>query len=205
MRELVLASSSPYRRELLQRLHLPFCSAAPEIDETAVRGESPQAMVRRLSLAKAQALGAAHPDALIIGSDQCAVLDARIIGKPGNHAAAVAQLRAASGRSMYVHTGLCLLDSASGAHQLDVVSYDVRFRTLDDAEIETYLALERPYDCAGSVKSEGLGASLLEHMRGDDPSALIGLPLIRLSTMLRAVGVAVPPPATLHTAVGTSS
>lgn len=193
MRTLVLASSSPYRRELLSRLHLPFVSAAPEIDETPHSGEAPIDMVRRLSLTKARALRDAHPNALIIGSDQCAVLHGEIIGKPGDHAAAVAQLRAASGNSMLVHTGLCLLDTADDTEQLDVVSYDVRFRTLDDSEIETYLQIERPYDCAGSVKSEGLGISLLEHMRGDDPSALVGLPLIRLSAMLRNAGIGVPP------------
>ncbi|MEJ2480883.1 MAG: Maf family nucleotide pyrophosphatase [Acidihalobacter sp.] len=193
MRALVLASSSRYRRELLARLHLPFVSDSPDIDETPLDGEEPLAMVRRLSCAKAAALRGAHPDALIIGSDQCAVLDGRIIGKPGDHATAVAQLRASSGRSMMVHTGLCLLDTASGETQVDVVSYDILFRKLDDAEIEAYLRLEQPYDCAGSVKSEGLGVSLLEHMRGDDPSALIGLPLIRLGAMLREAGLAVPP------------
>ncbi|WP_455386141.1 Maf family protein [Acidihalobacter prosperus] len=193
MRALVLASSSRYRRELLARLHLPFASDSPDIDETPLDGEDPLAMVRRLSCAKAEALRSAHPDALIIGSDQCAVLDGRIIGKPGDHATAVAQLRASSGRSMMVHTGLCLLDTASGETQVDVVSYDILFRELDDAEIEAYLRLEQPYDCAGSVKSEGLGVSLLEHMRGDDPSALVGLPLIRLGAMLREAGLAVPP------------
>jgi septum formation protein len=193
MRALVLASSSRYRRELLARLHLPFVSDSPDIDETPLDGEEPLAMVRRLSCAKAAALRGAHPDALIIGSDQCAVLDGRIIGKPGDHATAVAQLRASSGRSMMVHTGLCLLDTASGETQVDVVSYDILFRKLDDAEIEAYLRLEQPYDCAGSVKSEGLGVSLLEHMRGDDPSALVGLPLIRLGAMLREAGLAVPP------------
>lgn len=193
MRPLVLASSSPYRRELLSRLRLSFVSGSPDIDETPLDGEGPLAMVKRLSCAKAEALRKTYPDALIIGSDQCAVLDGRIIGKPGDHAAAVVQLRASSGRSMMVHTGLCLFDAASGDAQVDVVSYDILFRELDDAEIEAYLHLEQPYDCAGSVKSEGLGVSLLEHMRGDDPSALVGLPLIRLGAMLREAGLAVPP------------
>lgn len=193
MTPLILASSSPYRRELLARLLLPFVAASPDIDETPRPGEDPLAMVRRLSCAKAEALRASHPTALIIGSDQCAVLDGRTIGKPGHHAAAVEQLRACSGRSMLVHTGLCLLDATQGTSQVDVVSYDIRFRKLREAEIEDYLRLEQPYDCAGSVKSEGLGVSLLEHMRGDDPSALVGLPLIRLGAMLRQVGIAVPP------------
>lgn len=191
-RQLILASSSPYRRELLARLGLPFETAAPAIDETPAPDEPPRALVERLSRDKAGALRPRFPHALLIGSDQCVVLDDRIVGKPGTHEQARSQLLAASGRSVAVHTGLCLLDAATGVRWEDVVSYEIEFRELDADEIERYLQAERPYDCAGSVKSEGLGVSLLRHMRGDDPSALVGLPLIRLCDMLRAAGIQVP-------------
>ncbi|AOV17070.1 septum formation protein Maf [Acidihalobacter aeolianus] len=192
-RQLVLASSSRYRRALLERLRLPFTAASPDVDETPAAAESPRAMVERLSQAKAAALSTRFSEALIIGSDQCVVQGDRIIGKPGTHAAAREQLKAASGQRVEVLTGLCLLDAATQATWLDVVTYEVEFRTLDDAEIERYLLAEQPYDCAGSIQSEGLGIALLRHMRGDDPSALVGLPLIRLCEMLRAAGVSVPP------------
>lgn len=192
-RRLILASSSIYRRNLLERLHLPFETISPEIDETPHAGELPIPMVKRLSRDKAMALHKLAGNALIIGSDQCVVLGHRIIGKPKKHENARMQLRAASGQRVAVHTGVCLLDTATNVHWVDVVSYDIAFRELDEAEIERYLLTERPYDCAGSVKSEGLGVSLLRHMRGDDPSALIGLPLIRLCEMLRVAGIQIPP------------
>lgn len=150
-------------------------------------------MVQRLSTAKADALRQTFPDALIIGSDQCVVLKGDVIGKPGSHKMASAQLRAASGCQEKVHTGLCLLDAKTGVKWQDVVDYDITFRQLDADEINRYLQIEKPYDCAGSLKAEGLGITLLKRMRGDDPTALIGLPLIRLSEMLRAAGINLPP------------
>lgn len=188
--KLVLGSTSPFRRELLERLQLDFDTAAPEIDEAPLAEESPADMVKRLARTKADAVAAqlSHP-ALVIGSDQCAVLDDRILGKPGTHENAVAQLRACSGRTVVFHTGLCLLDTRNGQSLVDDVLFEVGFRDLDDAEIETYLRREQPYNCAGSFKSEALGIALFRHLRGDDPSALIGLPLIRLLEMLRQAGL----------------
>jgi septum formation protein len=188
---LILASSSPFRRELLARLGLAFEVLAPEIDETAQAGETPQALVERLSAAKARAVAKKRPDALVIGSDQVAVYSDMIVSKPGNHQEAVRQLRAASGRRVTLYTGLALLHAASGRLQSEVVPFHVHFRSLTDAQIETYLRKEQPYNCAGSVKSEGLGVAMLERFEGDDPSALIGLPLIRLVRMLEREGVAV--------------
>lgn len=191
-RTLVLASTSPYRRELLSRLGLPFTTANPAVDETALPGEQPEALALRLSEAKARAVGAHAGDALVIGSDQVAILDGVVYGKPGNHARAVEQLRNLSGHTVNFFTGLCLLDSASGQTQIRGVPTLVTFRTLSDDEIERYLQREKPYDCAGAAKSEGLGIALLESLRGDDPNALIGLPLIALCDMLRQAGIAVP-------------
>jgi septum formation protein len=189
---IVLASTSTYRRALLQRLGLPFDVEPPGVDETPRPGERPDAIARRLSLEKAAAVAARHPRALVIGSDQTATLDGDdVIGKPGTHERAVEQLRAASGRTMTFHTGLCLW-RPDGPPQVECVDTRVRFRRLDDAEIERYLRAERPYDCAGSARSEGLGVVLLEAQEGPDPSALVGLPLIRLSAMLRAAGVPLP-------------
>ena len=185
---LILASSSPYRRELLERLQLPFICFSPDVDETRLAGESPEAMVLRLSQAKARAVASQHPDALIIGSDQCAVLDGQVLGKPGTEDKALEQLRASSGRCVTLHTGLCLYDAGSGAEQLDRVDFKVHFRVLSDAEIQRYIELEQPLNCAGSVKSEGLGIALFERLEGEDPSALIGLPLICLTRMLRDAG-----------------
>lgn len=193
MKPLILASSSPYRRGLLARLQLPFVSSSPDIDETLRIGETPQHLVVRLATAKAHAVAQIHSRALIIGSDQCVVLNGHIFGKPGNYETAHAQLCAVSGQALRILTSVCLLDTESGACPHEVVPYRVRFRVLDEETIKNYLRLEHPYDCAGSVKSEGLGASLLEYMRGDDPTALIGLPLIRLCTMLCQAGVKVPP------------
>lgn len=188
-RSLILGSTSPYRHELLQRLSVPFTTAAPDIDETRLPAESPADMVKRLSLGKAKAVAATHTDALIIGSDQCAVLREEVMGKPGTHANAVSQLRKASGQTVTFLTGLCLYDSRDNSYQLDIVPFEVDFRTLTETEIENYLLKDQPYNCAGSFRSESLGVTLFKRMRGDDPSALIGLPLIRLSQMLRQAGV----------------
>jgi len=193
---LVLASSSIFRRELLERLHIPFTTASPQIDESRLPEEKATDMVQRLALAKAQALASSHPQALIIGSDQCAVLGERILGKPGDHVHAVAQLQAASGQQVEFLTGLCLYDSQAHTYQLAVEPFNVFFRDLSQAEIEHYLRREQPYNCAGSFKSEGLGISLFERLAGDDPNALIGLPLIRLMAMLRHKGWVIPAPLT---------
>lgn len=191
-RSLILASSSPYRRQLLERLRLTFDVASPDIDETPLKNESPTDLVKRLSAQKAMILKERFPNALIIGSDQCVVLGKLILGKPGSHEVAREQLRASSGHEVKVHTGLCLYDAATSVQWVDTVNYEIAYRVLDEAEIDRYLLAEQPYDCAGSVKSEGLGVSLLRYMRGDDPSALVGLPLIRLCEMLRAAGIQIP-------------
>jgi septum formation protein len=191
-RHLILASSSPYRRELLQRLQLPFSVVAPDVDEHRQPGETPHSLAQRLACEKAAAVAARHPDAWVIGADQTASLHGHdVLGKPGNHDAAVLQLRAASGRSVVFHSGVCLI-SPNSTQEHDVVSTEVRFRTLSELEIERYLRAETPYDCAGSAKAEGLGVSLLQAQHGSDPSALIGLPLIRLCEMLRAAGWSIP-------------
>jgi len=187
---LILASTSRYRRELLSRLGLPFAVEAPGVDESALPGERPDAQAMRLAAEKARAVARRHPQALVIGSDQAATLDgAASIGKPGNHERAREQLRAASGRTMEFHTALCLTRHADGFDERACVATRVRFRRLDDAEIERYLQLEQPWDCAGAAKSEGLGIALLEAIEGDDPSALVGLPLIALVRMLRHAGL----------------
>lgn len=186
---IVLASTSPYRRELLGRLGLPFQIADPRTNETPLPGESPQAIALRLSEAKARAVAAQFPDALIIGSDQVAFLDNLIFGKPGSHTRAVEQLRALSGHTVNFFTGLCLFDSRQNQLQVRGIPTLVTFRQLSDTEIESYLRREQPYDCAGAAKSEGLGITLLQKMEGDDPNALIGLPLIALCDMLRLAGV----------------
>ncbi|MBB5015245.1 Maf family protein [Rehaibacterium terrae] len=192
MPKLILASTSPYRRELLGRLGLPFETARPEVDEAPQPGEPPAALARRLAAAKARAVAARHPEDWVIGSDQVADLDGRPLGKPGDHARAVAQLRATAGREVRFHTGLCLLRGTDDEvqHHLDLTV--VRFRPLDVDEIERYLRTERPYDCAGSFKCEGLGITLFEAIESRDPTALIGLPLIALAGMLRRAGFAVP-------------
>jgi septum formation protein len=189
---LVLASTSPYRRELLQRLCLSFETANPDIDESARAGETPVHTATRLAEAKARAVAGRYPNALIIGSDQVAYMDGRVYGKPGTRERAATQLRELRGRSVYFHTALCLLNSPTGEVQLDSVPIEVRFRYFGDDEIERYLDLESPLNCAGSARSEGLGISLLDYIRGDDPNALIGLPLISLCRMLRREGVALP-------------
>lgn len=193
VRSVILASTSPYRRALLGRLHIAFVTARPEVEENLQPGESPQAMVERLAMAKAADVAGRHTDALIIGSDQCAAVGERILGKPGTHEKAAEQLAALSGQRVAFHTGLCLIDSASGRRWHGVVPYTVQMRELQHAEIERYLRLDRPYDCAGSFKSEGLGISLFQRMEGDDPTALIGLPLIQLCAWLRDAGLPMPP------------
>ena len=191
-RPLILGSSSPYRRELLGRLQLPFSVVVPDVDESPRPGEPPVQMAQRLALAKAQAVALQHPQALVIGSDQVAELNGQALGKPGNHERARAQLQAMSGQSVCFHTAvaLCCLDSGYSASALAQVR--VQFRVLQDDEIERYLQAEQPYDCAGSAKSEGLGIALLERIESDDPTALIGLPLILTARLLRGAGVPLP-------------
>ncbi|MBF0284414.1 MAG: septum formation inhibitor Maf [Magnetococcales bacterium] len=184
----MLASTSPYRRALLSRLGTPFAVESPRVDETRWPGEAPEALVRRLSRAKAAAVAERHPGALVIGSDQVAVLDGEPVGKPGDHDRAAAQLRRASGRRLEFLTGLCLLEADQGREWLEAVPFAVEFRPLSEAMIQRYLEREKPYDCAGSFKSEGLGIVLFERLAGEDPTALMGLPLIRLIRMLEAAG-----------------
>ena len=186
---LILASTSRYRRELLQRLRLPFDVESPGVDEAALPGESPRELALRLALAKARAVARRHPDAVVIGSDQVAELAGEALGKPGSHANAVAQLRRMSGQRVVFHTALAVVREARGFERVDLAPVVVRFRVLADAEIEHYLHAEQPYDCAGSAKSEGLGIALLEAIDSDDPTALVGLPLIRTWAMLRAAGL----------------
>lgn len=189
---LVLASTSQFRRELLARLQVPFTAVAPEADETPLPGELPARTAERLAELKARAVAARHPDSLVIGSDQVAYCGDLRFGKPGRRENAIRQLQAMRGNTVIFHTGLCLLNTQTGHCQLAGVPTEVRFRMLTDAEIERYLDREDALNCAGSAKSEGLGISLLEFMRGDDPNALVGLPLIELSRMLRAEGVDLP-------------
>ena len=191
-RRLVLASTSPFRRELLARLQILFEIAAPETDESALAGEGPEATAKRLAEAKARAVAARYPDALIIGSDQVAASDGQRFGKPGSRENAIDQLRQMRGKEVIFHTGLCLLNSATDRVQVCCIDTHVGFRDLSDAEIESYLDKEDALNCAGSAKSEALGISLLAYLRGDDPNALIGLPLIALCNMLRAEGLALP-------------
>jgi len=189
--QIVLASTSRYRRELLARLGLPFEVAAPGVDETALPGEAPEQTAQRLAEAKARAVAARFPQAIVIGSDQVAVLDGLPLGKPGNHGNAVRQLKAMRGKEVVFHTALCLCHAASGRTATRVVPYYVRFRDCSDAQIEHYLRREQPYDCAGSARCEGLGIALVAEMRGNDPNALIGLPLIALTEMLAEQGVSI--------------
>jgi septum formation protein len=188
-RPLILGSTSRYRRELLSRLHLPFEVVAPEVDETPQAGEAPAALAQRLALAKAQAVARQHPEAVVIGSDQVADLAGEPLGKPGPHARAVEQLQRMRGQTVVFQTAVAVVCQATGYEALELAPVRVRFRALSDAEIETYLRLEMPYDCAGSAKSEGLGIALLEAIDNDDPTALVGLPLIRTCRMLRAAGL----------------
>ena len=188
---LILASSSEFRRQLLQKLLIPFNSISPKIDETALDGEKPHQTALRLAQEKAKKIGAEYPHALVIGCDQVATLDGEQLGKPGNHNNATKQLQIMRGREVTFHSALCLYNAATGNMQAEVVPYLVRFRQLTDEQIESYLTKEQPYQCAGSAKSEGLGIALMERMIGEDPNALIGLPLIKLITMLQNEGVSV--------------
>ena len=190
-RLLVLGSTSPYRRELLQRLQIPFDVAAPEVDETPLPHETPDALARRLALAKARTVAKDFPQSVVIGSDQVADLNGLALGKPGNHERAVTQLRQMRGQTVIFQTAVAVVCLESGFEQTALAAVRVKFRKLDDAEIENYLRAEQPYDCAGSAKSEGLGIALLESIDSDDPTALVGLPLIRTCKMIQAAGIAV--------------
>ncbi len=193
--DLILASTSPYRQQLLARLRVPFETQAPGTDESPLLNEPPAALAERLAVAKARDVAAQHPDKLVIGSDQVATLDGDFLGKPGDHATAVAQLRASSGREVTFFTGLSLQCLARGLNLRHVEPFAVRFRQLSEAEIQHYLLAEQPYDCAGSFKCEGLGISLFEAMLGSDPSSLEGLPLIALTSLLQEAGYPVLSPA----------
>lgn len=191
-RPLVLGSTSRYRRELLERLNLSFEVAAPDVDETPLPGETPRDLALRLALAKARAVAQQHPGAVVIGSDQVADLAGEPLGKPGQHERAVQQLRQMRGQTVVFQTAVAVVCTATGFEQVDLAPVEVRFRALSDEEIERYLRAEQPYDCAGSAKSEGLGIALLDAIHSDDPTALIGLPLIRTCRMLRAAGLVLP-------------
>ena len=192
-RPLILGSTSRYRRELLSRLQLPFEVASPEVDETPQIGETPRAVALRLALAKARAVAMRFPQAVVIGSDQVADLDGQALGKPGDHARATAQLRSMRGQTVVFQTAVAVVCQQTGFEEVDIAPVEVRFRDLSDAEIEAYLQAEQPYDCAGSAKSEGLGIALLASIQNDDPTALIGLPLIRTCRMISAAGIRVLP------------
>ena len=188
---LTLASTSAFRKELLQRLGITFLTAAPDVDESPLPNETATALVRRLSESKARTVAANH-QGLIIGSDQVATTGNNILGKPGTHERAFQQLHDLSGERVTFHTGLCLLNTETSEAQVDVIPFIVKFRALGDEQIERYLQQEQPYNCAGSFKSEGLGITLFEYMEGTDPTALIGLPLIRLTSMLARSGIVLP-------------
>ncbi len=190
-RPLILASTSSYRKELLQRLRLPFSVHASHVDETPLPDETPHDLACRLALAKAQSVATLHPQAVVIGSDQVADLDGQALGKPGNHVRAVAQLQTMRGKTVIFQTAVAVVCQASGFAQTELAQVKVKFRDLTDAQIQAYLLAETPYDCAGSAKSEGLGIALLERIDNDDPTALIGLPLIRTCQMIAAAGVQV--------------
>ena len=188
-RTVILGSTSRYRRELLSRLRFPFETASPDVDETPQSGELPEALARRLALAKAREVAQRFPEAVVIGSDQVADLDGEPLGKPGSHERAVTQLQRMRGKTVVFQTAVAVVCLATGFEQVDLAQVRVRFRDLSDEEIEHYLQTEKPYDCAGSAKSEGLGIALLDAIENDDPTALVGLPLIRTARMLRAAGV----------------
>jgi septum formation protein len=189
-RQLILGSTSRYRRELLARLNTPFTVVGPDVDETPAEHEAPRALALRLALAKARAVAALHPEAVVIGSDQVADLNGMPLGKPGNHERAVLQLQRMRGQTVVFQTAVAVVCAATQFEEVDLAAVKVKFRDLSDAEIESYLRTEQPYDCAGSAKSEGLGIALLASIDNDDPTALVGLPLIRTCRMLRAAGIA---------------
>jgi MAF protein len=191
MSRIVLGSSSPFRKALLEKLDLSFDTDSPDIDETPLKNEHPKDMVERLAKAKAQAIAERHPQSIIIASDQCATLDGEIIGKPGNHENAIKQLQKASGRTVTFYTSLCVMNAATNQYEEVVEPFYVYFRELTDSQIENYLKKEEPYNCAGSFKSEGLGIALFERLEGNDPNTLIGLPLIKLIQMLEKYHVEV--------------
>ena len=188
---IILASSSAFRKSLLERLHLTFECHSPEVDESLLPGESASSYVCRLAEAKAQAMADKFPGAVIIGSDQCALRDDEILGKPGNHENALRQLKAAQGKTVIFHTGICVLQQTTDFCEVDDILFQVKFRQLSDTQLDHYLKIEQPYQCAGAFKSEGYGVSLFDQMQGDDPTALIGLPLIRLTRMLEKAGIKV--------------
>ena len=188
-RQLILGSTSRYRRELLARLNTPFTVVGPDVDETPAEHEAPHALALRLALAKARAVAALHPEAVVIGSDQVADLNGTPLGKPGTHERAVLQLQRMRGQTVVFQTAVAVVCAATQFEEVDLAAVKVRFRDLSDAEIESYLRTEQPYDCAGSAKSEGLGIALLASIDNDDPTALVGLPLIRTCRMLRAAGI----------------
>lgn len=188
IKSLVLASSSPYRRTLLERLRLPFTAVASDFDETPKTEETPSELVKRLSIGKARTVAETHPG-LIIGSDQVSINQGKILGKPHTHENAIAQLQASSGNKVTFLTGVCLYDSEQGLIGYEAVPFHVHFRQLSPVEIDTYLKIEQPYDCAGSFRMEGLGITLFDRLEGDDPNALIGLPLIALLRLLRQAGI----------------
>ena len=190
-RNIILASSSPFRRELLARLQLDFESRAPEVDESILADEDAIRYVRRLAESKAQVIARQDPEAIVIGSDQCALLDGQILGKPGSHQNALQQLRQAQGKNVVFHTAVCVMQLSSGFNAVEEVPFEVEFRHLSDRQLEHYLRVEQPYQCAGSFKAEGYGSCLFRGMQGEDPSALIGLPLFKLIEMLEAAGVEV--------------
>lgn len=190
-RKLILGSTSPYRRELLERLRLPFEVAAPDVDESPQSGETPKQLACRLAMAKARAVAAQFPACVVIGSDQVAELDGHALGKPGNHARALAQLQQMRGKCVIFQTAVAVVCLETGFAQMDLAQVKVNFRHLSDTEIEAYLRAETPYDCAGSAKSEGLGIALLDSIDSDDPTALVGLPLIRTCRMIQAAGIKV--------------
>ena len=189
---LILGSSSPFRKQLLENLNLQFTTCSPDIDETPLENESPQDLVLRLAVEKAKAVAAQNPDALIISSDQVSVLDGSINGKPGNRENAIQQLTQSSGKVVTFFTSLCLYDARSQEYQLDLVPFEVHFRELDPQKIARYVDFEQPFNCAGSFKSEGMGISLFEKLAGDDPNSLIGLPLIKLVSFLEQKGIQIP-------------
>ena len=190
-KKLILASSSPFRKELLARLQLNFDCLAPEVDESVLADEDALQYVRRLAETKARVIALQNPDAIVIGSDQCALLDGQILGKPGSHENALSQLRQAQGKRVVFHTAVCALQLSTGFCAVEDVPFEVEFRQLSDHQLEHYLRVEEPYQCAGSFKAEGYGSCLFRRMHGDDPSALIGLPLFKLIEMLESAGVEV--------------